>query len=140
MSEGCAAYKPIRSSMHMETPKRLRDLEKAICGFAGLRYTDLYSGSRAREIMDARQVVWTVAHQHHGYSLKILASVYGKDYTTIRHGVWRMKATPAYKLVLRELRSKHPHLLDGNYSSAGTVGSWDFKGRKPVEKPVESDV
>lgn len=111
----------------IQTPAKLRALEDAICAYAGIAYGDLYSGARDRELLDAKQVVWAVAHEYQGYTFKILACIYGTHYTTVRHGVNRMRKLPGYRTVVRELKKSHTALVDGTYCSIGSVGSWDFK-------------
>lgn len=113
----------------MRTPPRLARLEELIARAANVSIDLIRSRTRDRAIVDARQAIWYVAHEHMGYTYPLLARVYERDHTTIISGVSRLKGSKAAQTVLEGVRQVDPELLEQavDPGQARTLESWRFE-------------
>ena len=95
----------------MQTTERIKRIEGIICKAADITHEELYSRERSRPLVDARHAVWLLLYEHVGYSYNDIARLYGKDHTTIAHGVRRIKRTVVHGNILKGINKIDSKLL-----------------------------
>jgi chromosomal replication initiator protein len=108
-------------------PESISKLEGVIARAASVDVDEIRGLNRHRSTAEARHAVWFVAHDHLGYSLKFIGDVYGRDHTTIMHGVKRMREHKRSQKIIEGIRSVAPSLLERAKDSDGRgVENWQF--------------
>lgn len=102
-------------------PQKLQKVEFAISRLMRVNISDIRDGGRLREFVHARKLVWAIARKHFGYTYTYLARFYGRDHSTIVHGVESISDTDDYRTAEQYLRSEFPTLIDA-LDSAGDNG------------------
>lgn len=64
----------------------IRAIAKQVCAETGLRMPDIMGRSRMAHLCRARELMWFIAHEN-GASLPQIGRVFGRDHTTILHGI-----------------------------------------------------
>lgn len=49
----------------------------------------IFSKSRQHSVVHCRHRIWSILHYQHGWNLSKIGKAFGKDHTTIRHGILR---------------------------------------------------
>lgn len=62
-------------------------LEQKLCSIYGVKQSHLVKGSRHREVVDARRVLFWSLRILFGFSLTSIGRRYGKDHATVLHGI-----------------------------------------------------
>lgn len=115
-------------------PEKLRIVEDTVCEVYGISFEDLRHGSRIPVYAHPRHVVWTIAVDSLDYALNRLKRIYGKDHTTIRHGVLKMRGSEEHLTVLELLTQKYPHVFSGKLVEKHLI-----KSGKPVNNMCVSN-
>jgi chromosomal replication initiation ATPase DnaA len=95
----------------MKKTARVIKIEAIICRAANVTVQELHSKERTRALVDARHAVWLLLYEHVGHSFNDIARMYGRDHTTVAHGVRRIKRTPVHSTVLEGVRKVDSSLL-----------------------------
>jgi chromosomal replication initiation ATPase DnaA len=90
---------------------KLSRVEFALTQHYGVPLKALSSIAREKELVRARQAVWTIAFVHLGFSYPRLAERYKRDHTTIMHGVKKVRGTKAETEALAAVSSHFPGLI-----------------------------
>jgi len=67
------------------------DIVKAVCNYYMVHEKLLYNKNRKREVVDARNIVFYIARKYTRLSLKNVGKPFGKDHTTVIHGIQSFK-------------------------------------------------
>lgn len=114
--------------MNKKTPDRILKLEAIICKASGVEKQSLYSSTRKKEVASARHAIWFIAHDLLGFNLSLVARVYGRDHTTVRHGVLKMRKSDVIKHVIARVRTVAPELFTRRGDDEmSPIESWDFE-------------
>jgi len=70
----------------------LKTIEAAVCAVAGISRAEIRSATRARRIARPRQAVFFLARERGRMTLPQLGLAYGKDHSTVLHGVRKIAA------------------------------------------------
>lgn len=58
-----------------------------VCAVTGVTRRAMLSATSTRHVSRARQVAWWLIRETTGLSLKSIARVFGRDHTTVHHGI-----------------------------------------------------
>ena len=64
-----------------------RKIAKSMARKYGTTVDAMFSRRRFPETVAARSEAWFVLYDHHGYSMARIGRIWGRDHTTIMHGV-----------------------------------------------------
>lgn len=85
-----------------------RHLLNTVCQLYGLSCRILRSRSRKNHISEARQLVWYVLRDY-GWSFQQIGKAFGRDHTSVMHGVKRIQGRlsyePSLKTILERVRA-----------------------------------
>lgn len=104
-------------------------LEEAISQASGISIEDMLGRSRKPEIVDARHAVWFVAFRELGYSSPELGIRYGRDHTSILHGVRKIEESDHAPKIIEGISRLYPGLLDRirGPRRGRSIDKWDFE-------------
>lgn len=72
-------------------PENVRALEQRVCREMYVSIDQIRGKDRFPEIVAARHKVWHLAYTELGYSMARIGRIYGRDHTTIKHGIHRCR-------------------------------------------------
>lgn len=109
-----------------QLPPRIKELEVTIAKAAGLKVKELRKEMRDRSLVNARAMIWFVAHDLMGYTSVTLARLFDRDHTTILHHVNRLRGTEEAERVTAWLREKHGYLVTKEGEKPAFVDEWNM--------------
>jgi chromosomal replication initiation ATPase DnaA len=113
--------------MKLRLPERLQLLEQDIAKAAGVQVEELRKEMRDRSLVNARAMVWFVAHEEMGYPATALARFYHRDHTTILHHVKRLRGTDEAARIVTWLKERAPGLFDKSTKNPGFLDDWELE-------------
>lgn len=92
---------------------------------SGIPAREIRGKCRYREIISARHVTWLIEYRA-GYSYKYIATYYGRDHSTILHGVHRASKSDAAQKFVALVQKSHPELFEDKPNELKTVAFWNL--------------
>jgi hypothetical protein len=82
-------------------------LEDVVCSVLGLQSQTLYTPTRRREIVTARQIIFFLIRPCYFQSFDSIGKHYGKDHATVMHGIkqatWQIECDKAYAATVERI-------------------------------------
>lgn len=73
-----------------ELPVTVREVVARIASERALAVSDVLGPSRCRNVAEARWAIWAILRKR-GYSFPRIGQLFGRDHTTVIHGVRRLR-------------------------------------------------
>lgn len=88
-------------------------LEDVVCSVMGIQSQTLYTPTRRREIVMARQIIFFLIRPCYFQSFDSIGKHYGKDHATVMHGIkqvtWQIECDKSYRTTVERICD----LMDG---------------------------
>lgn len=112
----------------MRIPKRVLIVELAISNASEVSIEEIRGKSREKAIVDARHAIWFICYEHFRYSYGDIGRWYGRDHTSVMHGVKRLRKSEHVTKVLEGMEAKYPGLIRKITGERGgrTIENWHF--------------
>jgi hypothetical protein len=82
-------------------------LEDVVCSVVGIQSQMLYTPTRRREIVTARQIIFFLIRPCYFQSFESIGKHYGKDHATVMHGIkqatWQIECDKAYAATVERI-------------------------------------
>jgi hypothetical protein len=82
-------------------------LEDVTCSVLGIQSQTLYTKTRRREIVTARQIIFFLMRPCYFQSFESIGAHYGKDHATVMHGIkqatWQIECDKAYAATVERI-------------------------------------
>jgi len=82
-------------------------LEDVVCSVLGLQSQTLYTPTRRREIVTARQIIFFLIRPCYFQSFDSIGKHYGKDHATVMHGIkqatWQIECDKSYAATVERI-------------------------------------
>jgi hypothetical protein len=82
-------------------------LEDVVCSVLGLQSQTLYTPTRRREIVTARQMIFFLIRPCYFQSFESIGKHYGKDHATVMHGIkqatWQIEMDRTYRATVERI-------------------------------------
>jgi hypothetical protein len=82
-------------------------LEDVVCSVLGLQSQTLYTPTRRREIVTARQIIFFLIRPCYFQSFESIGKHYGKDHATVMHGIkqatWQIEMDRTYRATVERI-------------------------------------
>jgi hypothetical protein len=82
-------------------------LEDVVCSVVGIQSQMLYTPTRRREIVTARQIIFFLIRPCYFQSFESIGKHYGKDHATVMHGIkqatWQIECDKAYSATVERI-------------------------------------
>lgn len=95
----------------MNTYQKMTKVEQIVGEISGVGTESILSQSRDREISDARMFVWLILHDHLRLSYLYIGNRYRRHYSTIMHGVKKMRNNKSAGQYIKILNQKYPDIV-----------------------------
>jgi chromosomal replication initiation ATPase DnaA len=108
--------------MTRKTPARLAELEQAISKASKIRIGEIKLKYRTKSIVEARSVLWFVAHDLMDYGMAELGRIYGFDHTTVMHACKKIRTSGNVKIIVAGIKKACPNII----LTPNGVKNWEF--------------
>lgn len=75
-----------------------------------IRYSDLRSTKRTRNLVYARFATWLILSEIYGFKATMLSDIYQKNWNAIRSGIKRLKTEELDQEIIRQFKEMFPSI------------------------------
>lgn len=106
-------------------PTVLINLESAVSKATGISFDVINGSVRDRKVVEARHIIWYIAHTRYNFGYSHIGHVYEKKHSTVRHAVRRLKDDCKTEEVVESIFKKYKLLLKPPITSVlKTTDTW----------------